>query len=733
MNVLHLLHSIHKPGVRRSISFGLLTLVLFHSPVTSAQSNGSNFVFEEIVVTATKREQNIYEVPVAITAFSAGAIERAGIVDINDIGKFVPNLTITNFSAGQTSSANPFIRGIGLQDHLITTDPGVGVYVDGVYLGRQVGQNWNLADAERVEVIRGPQGTLFGRNSIGGAINIITRKPGEANESSVSLQVGSRGRINAQYFGNYQLSDTVGLAFSAGYNKRDGLGDFTNLSTGVEVGETEDVSGRISLYWKPSENFSLLLTADGNDADNGLNPYTTFIDELPNGAPFQAGLRNSDVAADPFDNATGQADLADTSNSASGFSLTAESKLSDNLDLKFVASTRTSEYTAGLDDDSTAVNFLAFGEFGEADQTSFELQLNGDYEKFDFVAGLYYFEEDGFNDQPNFTFNAGGGSEFLAQDVTSYAIYGNIGFDVSERLRIAGGLRYTEDEKDAFVAISGLFDASASQDFDELSWDLSATYELNNGMSVYGSIASGYQSGQFPPRPFCLFGDFFGNGGAIPASNCFNGRLENITALNYEVGIKGQIGDNFQMSLAVFNTDYDDLPYQVSNTTAQGFNTVNLIVEQTSTGVEWESKWRAAEGFFINTSFGYIDVDVDDPNPFAVAPLTPEFTASISPEYTFPWESTGGTVTLRADYSYRDDLFGEPSSDPGRLTQIDSRGLVNFDVSYQSADETWTVGVYGRNITDERYESGRLNTGDYVIAILANDASEFGVRFKAKF
>src|SRR5688572_18514892 len=125
-------------------------------------------VFEPVIVTAQKREQSIYEVPVAISAFSAETIEKQGIATLTDIGKFVPNLNVTEFSAGHTSSANPFIRGIGLQDHLITTDPGVGVYVDGVYLGRQVGQNWSLANIERVEVLRGPQGTLYGRNSIGG-------------------------------------------------------------------------------------------------------------------------------------------------------------------------------------------------------------------------------------------------------------------------------------------------------------------------------------------------------------------------------------------------------------------------------------------------------------------------------------------------------------------------------------------------------------------------------------
>jgi len=688
-------------------------------------------VFEEILVTATKREQSAYDVPSALSVFSASAIEEQGINDLIDIGKFVPNLNVTSFGGGQVSSANPFIRGIGLQDHLITTDPGVGVYVDGVYLGRQIGQNWSLANIERVEVLRGPQGTLYGRNSIGGAINIITRKPGEETSNRVALQVGSRGRLNAQYYGNVKLSDQIAISGSLGYNSRDGLGNFTSLDTSTEVGESEDVSGRISLLWTPNENFSLLLAADGNDQDSGLGPYTTLIDELPNGAVFQSGLRNSDVGA-PYDNATGQSDLVDIGNSASGFSATVDWQATENLSIKLIASTRESDYTTGLDDDSTATNFLAFGEFGESDQSSYELQFNGEFGQFDLVAGIYYFEEDGFNDQPAFTFNAGGGSEFLRQELSSFAVYANLGYNINDDLRIAGGLRYTEDEKDGFVAISGLFDASANEEFDELSWDLSTTYEINDTLTAYGAIASGYQSGQFNPRPFCLFGDFFGNGGVIPTPNCFDQDLENITALNYEAGIKGQVGENLQMSLALFYTDYSDLPYQVSNTTNEGFNTVNLIVDQTSSGLEWESSWRITDGFFLNTSLGYIDVDVKNDNPFATAPLTPEVTASISPEYTFG-VANGGSMTIRADYSYRDELFGEPSSDPGRLTTIESRDLINVDLSYTPPSENWTVAAYGRNVTDERYDNARLNTGDYVLRILSNDASEFGVRFNIDF
>ena len=162
----------------------------------TAQQNEES-LFEEITVTATKREQNIYEVPIALSAFDGDKLAQQGIVDLVDIGKFVPNLNVTQFSAGHTSSVNPFIRGIGLQDHLITTDPGVSVYVDGVYLGRQVGQNWSLSNIERIEVLRGPQGTLYGRNSIGGAINIITKTPGAEPGAQVGIEVGSRERTAA--------------------------------------------------------------------------------------------------------------------------------------------------------------------------------------------------------------------------------------------------------------------------------------------------------------------------------------------------------------------------------------------------------------------------------------------------------------------------------------------------------------------------------------------------------
>jgi iron complex outermembrane receptor protein len=698
---------------------------------TLAQENGDS-PFEEITVTATKREESIYEVPVAMSAFSAATIEKQGITDLIDIGKFVPNLNVTAFSAGHTSSANPFIRGIGLQDHLITTDPGVSVYVDGVYLGRQVGQNWSLINIERIEVLRGPQGTLYGRNSIGGAINIITRAPGAENGGRVGLQVGSRGRANADFYTDMALTDTLAVSVTGGFKRRDGIGSFLNIPNAeADVGELQDISGRVDILWKPTEDFSLRVTADGNDGSNGLRPYDTLIDIVPNGGVYLAGYRDSDVAANPYDNNTGQVSQTRVTNKARGIAVTADYAINDNLSAKFVFSDRTSEYESGLDDDGFFDDFLSFPEVGTADQTSTELQLNGEYGPWDFVTGIYYFEEGGANDQNPTVFLGGPGDFLLGQDVESFAVYGNVGYAVSDELRLSAGVRRTSDDKTATINInSGLIDTSASRDWSETSWELAVSYDLNENLTTYGTIQNGYQSGQFPARPYCLFGALdFTQPGNVSQPNCFVAN-ENITAINYEAGIKGTPLPNLQLSAAIFLTDYSDLPYQVSTTAGAGFNTVNLIVDQRSTGLELEGAWAISDEFMLYGSLGLINVDVD--NPDAVAPLTPETTLSLSPEYTQELRN-GGTITYRADYSFRGDMYGEPSALPGRFTQIDSRSLINVDISYTSPDDDWIVGFYGRNITDERYSNAKLNLTDYILDILSNDASEFGIRYVNKF
>ena len=582
-------------------------------------------------MTAQKREQSIYDVPVAISAFTADTIEKQGISDLTDIGKFVPNLNVTGFSAGQTSSVNPFIRGIGLQDHLITTDPGVGVYVDGVYLGRQVGQNWSLANIERVEVLRGPQGTLYGRNSIGGAINIITRKPGDEDGGRVSFTAGDRGGMNADFYTNMAFSDQFAMSVTGAFQHRDGLGrvrehrepaqgsgrDGGRLGAGrvQVVADRPPVVPRVRGRQQRRRRIASLRHADQRDwARHAGQPRPTgdlrVGKRRTNGGVYDAGYRNSDTASNPYNNNTGQESQTEVTNAASGVSLTVDYTIADNMAAKLLLSDRHSEYKAGLDDDGFFDDFLSFPERGQADQQSAELQLTGDFGAFDYVAGLYWFHENGKNVQDPTIFLGGPGDFLLKQTVDSEAIYGNVGYHFTDALRVSAGLRYTQDDKTRGTEHQLGPDRRErnSRDWSEVSWDLSANYQLSDRMNVYGTIQNGYQSGQFPPRPFCLFGFLdFTQPGNVSRPNCFVAN-DNVTALNYEVGLKGQPFDNLQMSVAVFYTDYSDLPYQVSATTpGGGFNTRNILVDQTSMGVEWEGIWHVTDHFRIHSTLGYIE------------------------------------------------------------------------------------------------------------------------------
>jgi len=718
-----------------------ISLVTIQPLMAQTDEEDGGVMLEEIIVTATKREESIYQVPIAITAFTGAQIESQGITNLIDIGKFVPNLNVTGFSAGHTSSVNAFIRGIGLQDHLITTDPGVGVYVDGVYLGRQVGQNWSLANIERVEVLRGPQGTLYGRNSIGGTINIITRQPGDENGGRVKVYGGTRGRLYGDAYYNAALAESFAVSATGSWTKRDGVGEFLNLDTSTDVGELREWSYRVAAKWSPTDNFSLLAAYDQAKGRGGLRPYTTLIDEVPSGLLYQLGARNSDVSADPYDNNGGFYLDADgnvvasniVSNNVDGWSVTGEWDMTEALAWKLIYADRSSDYGAGLDDDSIAETLFTYPETGFADQQSTELQFTGDFGNWDFVSGLYWFKEKGANtQQPNF-FAGGPGSFELGQKTRSKAIYANVGFQVSDNLRLSGGARYTKDKKDAYVNInSGLIEESNSRDWNDTSWEVAAVWGMNDRMNLYGTIQNGYQSGQFPPRPYCLFANLdFSQPGNVSRPNCFEAN-DNVTATNYEIGLKGAPLDNLQMSIAAFYTNYSDLPYQVSESTGGGFNTVNIIVDQTSRGFEWESTWAVTQNFSLYTTLGYIDADVDDPNPVAVAPLTPKWTASVSPQYIMPL-SNGGEMMFRVDWSYRADMYGEPSSDPARYTQIDSRALWNFDISYTEPDGRWSLSAYGRNVGNEKYDNARLFPTDYVLIILNNDLSEFGLRYVYNF
>ena len=730
------------------LSLAVIAALTTSANAQEAKTTAKQDAFEKIEVTARKRTESLFESPTAITSIGANLIDKANMGNLEDIGKYVPNLNITRYGVGNAAHASVFIRGIGLQDHIITTDPGVGVYLDGVYLGRQMGSNLSLPNVERVEVLRGPQGTLYGRNTLGGAVNVITKQPGDEGILTTSAKVGSRGRIAGDIYFNDALTNDLSMSASASYKQRNGVGTAVNLvNPEKEIGEEQEFSGRIALKYEATSDLAFTFSLDGVDNESGQSPYTIEFTEPLDSSNVLNGdfplLTEDLLPANPDDLGTTVAGIESTSYSGWGTSFTADWAINNTYTAKFISSYRTSEYEGGLDDDASPLNLSEFPEVGGADQYSFELQLNATFDKMDFVSGLYFFNEDGFTRSEDFVFspfntpdgvlNDGvtpsfGGFGFfeINQETNSYAAYINGSYDLTDDLTIGGGLRYSEDKKDA-NAIFPTFPErkDISEDFNAVTWDINASYQLSNNMNVYGQVQKGYQTGGFPPRPF---------GGPDQFVS-----FDETKAVNYEVGLKGQVHENVSMMLAMFVTDYTDLALPFSDPTAGGgfVTIVENAGQSKAQGIELETTIALTDDFTIRTAVGYLDSEITEVAEGVQGigkgdspALTPRWTVMVAPSY-FVDLSNGGTVALNANYSYRSEMQGQ--SVFNKSETIDSRELVGFNISYTNPYGDMEVTLYGENVLNEVYDVGRLQQTGFVGVMRSNDRSEFGLKFKKDF
>ena len=730
------------------LSIAILAAFNASSYAQEEKSTAKQDAFEKIEVTARKRTESIFESPTAVTSIGENLIDKANMSNLEDIGKYVPNLNITRYGVGNAAHASVFIRGIGLQDHIITTDPGVGVYLDGVYLGRQMGSNLSLPNIERVEVLRGPQGTLYGRNTLGGAVNIITKQPGDEGILTTTAKVGSRGRLAGDIYFNNALTDVLSMSASASFKQRDGVGIAVNLANPEkEIGEEQETSGRVAIKWQPNTEFSMVFSLDAVDNESGQSPYTIELTsplDASNPANGDFPLLTADMLPkNPDDLGSAVEGIESTSYSGWGSSLSAQWDVDNSYTAKFISSYRTSEYEGGLDDDGVALNLSEFPEEGGADQYSFEIQLNGTFVDMDFVSGLYYFNEDGFTrsgpfvfspwNTPNGLLNDGTTTSFgdygyfdINQETNSYAAYINASYDLSDSLSVGGGLRYSNDEKEAnalFPSFSVRKHVTA--DFNAVTWDINASYRFDNNMNIYGQIQKGYQTGGFPPRPF---------GGPDQFVS-----FDETKAINYELGLKGQVHDNVSMMLAVFVTDYTDLALPFSDPTAGGgfVTIVENAGASKAQGIEIETTVAVTDDFTIRSAVGYLDSEITEVDPGVQGigkgdspALTPRWTVMVAPSYFIDLDN-GATVALNANYSYRSDMQGQ--SVYNQSERIDSRELVGFNISYLNAYGDMEVTFYGENVLNEVYDVGRLQQSGFVGVMRSNDRSEFGIKLKKDF
>ena len=471
----------------------------------NAQSNddGSSFALEEIVVTAQKRTESLQDTPIAITAFTADGLADKGINDISKIASFTPNLVFDTTSpiGGVSSGAAVFIRGIGNTDFSLTTDPGVGTYVDGVYVARSVGGVLDVLDVERIEVLRGPQGTLFGRNTIGGAINIISRLPADEFQASVEATVGNAGRANVRASIDLPISDQLKSSFSISSKNRDGFVD--RPLVGDELGDEQRLSFRGAFNYIPNDKWDFQASFDYTDIDESSSPSVGvgFTTAFPDGTPGGAGVIGSAFLLDnsltlptgqvirpisPADDFFGivgaglgvfnQFVVDDIDADVSfgngvqfsevevfGTNLTANYH-GNNFDLKYTGSFRNTQSQFANDADNSPFQITEIiNDNYDVDQSTHEFQISGTAldNRFKYSAGVYFFEEDGTDDvnvpvtipTPGSGPGAGGVAFEAAirneaeVENTSEAAYFQATYDINDVWSLTGGVRYTEDDK----------------------------------------------------------------------------------------------------------------------------------------------------------------------------------------------------------------------------------------------------------------------------------------------
>lgn len=672
-------------------------------PIPPSEETGSQL--EEVTITAQRYEQSLQDVPISISAFSSEDIEARSTDGLKGFTQFVPNLTFSNASASGASGNLIYMRGIGNNDGGIEFSPGVGVYVDGVYIGVMRGLDLSLVDVERLEVLRGPQGTLFGRNTTGGAINVISKRPGDEFEGKASIGFGSFETKNADLSLNVPIvPDRFETRFSLLWRKSDGYGKHVDSATGEEIGRTGDddtLAGRAAFELTPTDNLNFLLTIDALRSRAHVPPYHLFA-TAPVAAVPAYGDGSAYISNDPFVNYAKGDDANDAD--AFGAALISTIDLSDQWTLTSTTGFRDIETLYFIDVDAGPFALFQSWQSTKQHQFSQEVLLNGKSfgGRLESVLGVFYYTDHANSDRPS----AGGlvtdlpsppfgviTNAIQSVENTSWAVFGQSTVHLTDKLSFTGGLRYTEDELDSTgptQSISGL-------KWNALTGRAGFEYRWTGDLMSYVSAARGYKNGGL---------NSIGSGAAFTP-------FEPETLWTYEIGLKSELFDRrIRVNAALFRSDYSDLQFrQRINLTGGGVLAfIGNAAEAEIFGGELEVVAAPTDDLLINLAVGHTDgkyLEVSAPVTAQTGLSTskefmetPKWTASAGVQYTYALKASAKLVG-RLDYSYRTDIEHDLANNP-RLQQP-SYGLLNARLTYENVAGDWSLAVYGTNLTDEHY------------------------------
>lgn len=703
------------------ISLALFLSVYASSPL--AQTNA----LEEVVVTATKRAQSLQDVPMAVNAFNADTIETAGINDAGDLAILTPALNIN-------VNTNPFaarmvIRGVGTAQTDPALEPSVGLFIDGIYLGRTGLGMSDLTDIERIEVLQGPQGTLYGKNTNAGAISVITKKPSfEKSEGYIEASVGnySMNKLTASISG--PLTQNLAYRLSGNINQRDGYYD---NSAGVDFNDADDWNIQGKLQWEPTESLSILLSGSRVERDTTCCGADAVQDESVNNELVAQGL--SPDSNDPYDYNV-------QSNADNRFAMESD-LLSMTIDydtgwgaIKSITAWNDYSYRVDQDPDRSELDILTLSnDKYSGDSFSQELRFTASpSDNVDYMLGVFYLEQNTKRggDEPfvfigddiitigsqqdlpfplpfNFLVQPGDSLTVdMDQDAETIAFFGQGTWHIGDQWHITGGLRWSDEEKksDLFSqtystafsyqilgasfldSVSTPIDATLERSSDNVDWMLRAALDIGDDSMVYASAGTGTKSGGFQTV----------NGAADDRE------FDDEDTTTYELGVKSTLLDaRLRINAAAFYSEIENFQAQRQLETGIGTYVSNESKVETS-GVDLQVEAAPMPNLVLSAGLLYMHKYeiTDGPEKGANLPFTAEFSGTLAATLVFPLGDGG--VYWRTDYSYMDDhVTNVASAAQLRDADYDNRNLVNSKLGWRN--DSWNVSIWGKNLTDDKY------------------------------
>lgn len=705
----------------------------------AAEARGSTPI-EEIVVTAQRREERLQDVPLAVSAFPQDQIEARGIDDVGDLNALAPGLQISK-TPSNTTISQVTIRGVSQINPAIYWDPAVGIYVDGVYIGKAQGSIFNLVDLSRIEVLRGPQGTLYGRNTLAGAINIVTRAPSGEFGGSASLEIGNYNAIVQRASVDLPRMGIVSLSIGARSEQRDGWVDTPSSASVPQLNDRGNRGVRIAADFDFAPGVLGQYRFDQSRVDQTNNFDQLYRVELPFLQPFASRerLEEASVDAPSFERSQVQ-----------GHSFTLSWDFSDGHSFKSITGYRRLDWNDSLDLDGSPLPVVLTQRFTDYEQVSQDLQLLGTFDRWNYVAGIYYFGDDGRTDNPQSFFMLDPTSDAYFDSrygtkTSAWAGYGQVDFRPIEPLTLTAGIRYTREKKEIERAF-GLNDTGqadpffylipegteASETFDATTPTFSAAWRFNPQLNAYFRYAEGFKSGGFngefsqPPS-----GDPEQDIGELIALNIAETQtpFKPEKQRSFEVGLKSSLaGGRLILNAAAFHNTLKDFQASIFLGTGAAATVVRNAGEATIQGVELEAALRFG-GTLLMANYAWLDPEYDefidgganvaDNRAFVHAPEHSFNLALDSELLRRDW----GAVRAVIDYAWTDDFYTypyqiavtNPALQVAGDSQVDAHGTLNarlaiVDIPF-GANASGEIALWARNLLDDDTATNFIDFG----------------------